>query len=170
MGSPRPEPEQLQLDPRTFGDAPAALYLARVLNDRQDRPLARKVARVLAQGRERVASVARAHVEFDALDTKTFARLLPLISEHLQRSVTLSLAEQDEHVRNLTLNVMEGSVKTWKRRVEHARRKERQLAKENRGHASGLFAAPVKGEVTPALLQERSKRYLSRKGKRDDLY
>ncbi len=170
MGSPRSDPPALNLDARTFGDAPAALYLAEYLNERQDRVGARKVARVLAQGRELVAAVARAHLEFDALDTRTFARLLPMLSENLRRSVCETLEGHDAHVCTLTLNVMEGSVKTWKRRVEHARRKERQLAKENRGRVEYLFAGPVEGEVTAHVLQARSKRYLARKGKRDTLY
>lgn len=170
MASPRPAPKPLQLDLRTFGDSPAAIYLAELLNQKQDAALARKVARVLAQGRELIASVSRAHVDFDALDTKTFARLLPLISEHLQQSVRTTLAYQDTHVCNLTVNVMEGAVKTWKRRVEHTRRLEKNKAKVNQGRVEYLLAAPVPGEVTPEILQARSKRYLARKGKTDTLY
>ncbi len=170
MGSPRKDPEPLNLDSRTFGDAPAARYLVEYLNERQDRVGARKVARVLAQGRELVAAVARAHLEFDALDTRAFARLLPMLSENLRRSVCETLEGHDVHLRNLTLNVMEGSVKTWKRRVEVTRRKERQLAKHNQGRVESLFAAPVAGEVTAEMLQARSKRYLARKGKKDTLY
>lgn len=170
MSSPRPAARPLSLDLRTFGDSPAAIYLAQVLNQRQDVVAARKVSRALAQGRELLAAVARAHLEHDALDTKTFARLLPLMSAHLRQSVRTCLAGHDEHVRNLAVNVTEGAVKTWKRRVEHARRLEKTRARHNNGRVEYLLAAPVPGEVTPQVLQQRSKRYLARKGKQDTLY
>ncbi len=172
MSSPRPTPSALCLDPRTFGDAPAAVYLAEVLNQRQDRVLARKVAKVLAELRELVADVARAHLEYDALSTRSFARLLPMLSAQAQVRVPQALAGHDPLVMNLTMNVAEGAVKTWKRRVEQARRQEKQLARElpPGTPVQWVPAKPVQGEVTPDLLRERSKRFLRRKGKRDTLY
>ncbi len=173
MASPRSAPKPLNLDPRTFGEAPAALYLVEVLNQRNSHPLARKVARVLAEVNELLADLARAHLDYDALSTRSLARLLPMLSEYGQRRVELSLRPTDDHVANLTLNVLEGGLKRWKVRVQKARRDERDAARlRPPGTAAGdwIPAAPLVGEKTPDDLRRRSKRYLERKGKPDTLY
>ncbi len=173
MASPRPDPKPVNLDPKTFGDAPAAIYLAELLNQRNSPVLARKVARVLAEGRELLADLARAHLDYDALSTKSLARLLPLISDYNQNRATLSLRQDDEHIANLVVNVLEGGLKTWKARVQKARRDEREAARHRPpGTAAGEWipAAPLDDEKTSEVLRQRSKRYLARKGKTDTLY
>lgn len=171
MSSPRSSPGYSPLEPHTFGDAPAALYLVEVLNQRQNPLLSRKVGRVLAENRRLLSEVTRAHLDYDVLSTKALAQLLVLLSSHHPVAVQ-GIAAKDPHVANLTLNVLQGAVKTWKRRVEHARRQQRQVARLTPSRCSVPIvpAAALEGEITPALLQRRSKAYLARKSKRDTLY
>jgi len=172
MSSPRTPPKPVSLDANTFGDAPAAIYLVELLNKKNDPLLARKTAKILAEGRELIADLARAHLDYDALSTKTLARLIPLISEHFQKKVAEPLRAHDEHIANLTINVLEGTLKTWKNRVQHARRKERILAKDLPPGATKEWipAKPLLEEVNSEILRTRSKNYLARKGKVDSLY
>ena len=172
MSSPRNPPKPVALHHNTFGDTPAAIYLAELLNRRNDPVLARKTAKILAEGRELVADLARAHLEFDALTTKTLARLIPLLSEYFQTKAAESLRAVDDHIANLTINVLEGSLKTWKNRVQQARRSERTMARELPPGTSKQWvpANPLLNEVTGDVLRKRSKRYLERKGKSDTLY
>lgn len=172
MSSPRNPPKNVTLDPNTFGDTPAAIYLVELLNKRNDPVLARKTAKVLAEGRELISDLARAHLEYDALTTKTFARLIPMLSEYFQTKVAEPLRPIDERVANLTVNVLEGSLKTWKNRVQQARRSERSMARELPPGVPKQWvpAKPLLNEVTGEILRKRSKRYLAKKGKVDTLY
>ncbi len=172
MSSPRLPPKDVSLGPNTFGDTPAAIYLVELLNKKNNPVLARKVAKILAEGREIVSDLARAHLEYDALTTKTLARLIPLLSEYFQTKAAEHLRPFDEHIANLTINVLEGSLKTWKNRVQHARRAERAMARELPPGVSKQWvpAKPLLNETTGEVLRKRSKRYLQKKGKVDTLY
>lgn len=172
MSSPRAQPKPVALDLRTFGDAPAAIYLVELLNKKNDPILARKAAKILAEGREIVSDLARAHLDFDALPTKTLAKLIPMISEHFQTKAAEPLRTMDEHVANLVINVLEGGLKTWKNRVQQARRSERVFAKNLMPGESRQWvpAKPLLNETTGEVLRKRSKRYLAKKGKVDTLY
>ncbi len=172
MSSPRPPRSPLNLDTRTFGDSPAALYLVELLNQKQDALLARKTAKVLAEGRELLADVARAHLDYDALTTRSFARLLSLMAAYNQGPAVQSLRAHDEHIANLVANVLQGGIKTWKRRVEQARRTEKKIARQlpPGSPVEWVPAKPLLSEVTPDVLRQRSKRHLQRKGKPDTLY
>ena len=172
MSSPRSAPKPVALDPRTFGDSPAAIYLAELLNQKGDPVLARKVARVLADGRTLVADLTRAHLDYDALSTRSLARLLPLISQYNQTQAAESIRAEDNHIANLVVNVLEGGLKTWKRRVQEARRSEHQVARTRPPGvpAEWVPAVPLEHETTGEVLRERSKRHLARRGKVDTLY
>lgn len=172
MSSPRNPPKDVSLDLNTFGDTPAAIYLADLLNQKNNPVLARKTAKILAEGREIVADLARAHLEYDALTTKTMAKLIPLLSAYFQTKSAEPLRHMDEHVANLTINVLEGNLKTWKNRVQKARRDERALARQLPPGASKQWvpAKPLLNEVNGDVLKKRSKKYLERKGKADTLY
>lgn len=172
MGSPRQPRPPLNLAPHTYGDSPAAIYLVELLNQKQDVLLARKAAKVLAEGRELLGDVARAHLDYDALSTRSFSRLLTLLSEHHQKQAANCLRAHDEHVANLVVNILEGGVKTWKRRVELARRQEKKMARQLPSGSSVQWvpAKPLLTELTSETLRRRSKSYLQRKGKRDTLY
>ncbi len=172
MSSPRSPVKPVTLDRHTFGDTPAAIYLVEMLNKKNDPLVARKTAKIIAEGREMIADLARAHLDYDALSTKTLARLIPLISEHFHLQAAEPLRAHDEHIANLTINILEGSLKTWKNRVQHARRAERTTAKKLLPGASKEWvpAKPLPSEVNAEVLRKRSKDYLARKGKTDSLY
>ena len=172
MSSLRNPPKDVALDPNTFGDTPAAIYLVELLNKKNDPVLARKTAKILAEGRELIADLARAHLEFDALTTKTLARLIPLLSDYFHTKSAEPLRATDGHIADLTINVLEGSLKTWKNRVQQARRTERSMARELPPGTSKqcVLAKPLLNEKTGELLRKRSKKYLEKKGKVDTLY
>lgn len=169
MSSQRSAPSPVTLDSRTFGGSPAAIYLAELLNQKNDPVLARKTAKILAEGRELIADLARAHLDYDALSTRTLARILPLVSAYNQAHATEPLRATDPHIANLATNVLEGTLKVWKRRVQEARRKEKSLAKNQAPGTSvqWLPAHPLPDETSNALLQARSKRHLANAGKVD---
>jgi hypothetical protein len=171
----------MSLDPNTFGTAPAALYLTDLLNQRDDQALTRKVTRLLAANRETLNELGEAHLKYDTLSTRTFGRLLTLLSEHNQRNATRAIAAHDPpgtikvgsvFIAGIVVNVLEGGIKTWKRRVQEARRKQSTLARNTPAGCTveDAMAKPLDDEKGPKLLQERSKRYLERKGKKDTLY
>lgn len=172
MSSPRKPPQDVALDSNTFGDTPAAIYLVELLNKKNNPVLARRTGKILAEGRELVADLARAHLEFDALTTRTLARLIPMISEYFHTKAAEPLRLVDEHIANLAINVLEGSLKTWKNRVQQARRSERTMARNLPPGTSKQWvpAAPLLNEVTGDVLRKRSKKYLARKCKLDTLY
>ena len=174
--------EPMTLDPNTFGTAPAALYLTELLNQRNDQSLTRKVTRLLASHRETLNELGEAHLKYDTISTRTFGRLLTLLSEHNQCDATHAIYVHDSPTENLpvhsafiasiVVNVLEGGVKTWKRRVQEARRKQSTIARNTPPGCTveDAMADPLDNEKGPKLLQERSKRYLERKGKKDTLY
>ena len=172
MSSPRLSPTKLSLDSRTFGNAPAAIYLASLLNQKGDALLARKVARILAGSRELIANLSQAHLDANALSTRSFAKLLTLISNHHRAAIAQGLRGQDPVIANLVVNLLEGGIKTWKQRVQQARQKERNATRNlAEGEAPRpVWAHPLAREITPEKLQERSKLKLARKGKPDTLY
>jgi hypothetical protein len=172
----------MSLDPNTFGTAPAALYLTELLNQRDDQALTRKVTRLLAASRETLNELGEAHLQYDTLSTRAFGRLLTLLSEHNRRDATHAIAAHDSpdcaekagsaFIAGIVVNVLEGGIKTWKRRVQEARRKQSTIARNTAPGCTveDAMANPLDDEKGPKLLQERSKRYLERKGKRDTLY
>jgi len=173
MSSPRLPPRPLNLAPQTFGDAPAALYLAEILNQLQDRALHRSVARLLSQAQTLLADLARAHLDHDALSTRSLAQLLPLLSAHYRALILQVIGARNSFVANLTVNVLEGQLKTWKNRAMRARQREKQRSRIERGAApyrEWVPATAVVGEKNADALKARSKSYLQRKGKKDTLY
>lgn len=160
------------MDAKTFGDAPAAMYLVELLIKRDDPILTRKISKVLAASRETLNELGNAHLKYDTISTRTLSRLLTLLSEFNQTQATKSIAVIDPFLAHLVVNVLEGGVKTWKRRVQEARRKQSNVARNTPAgcRVDYVLAKPVDNEKTSSLLQERSKRYLERKGKIDTLY
>lgn len=162
----------MALDPKTFGEAPAAMYLVELLNQRNNPVLTRKVSRALAGSRELINEIGDAHLKFDVLSTRTLSRLLDMLSNYNQTVATASIAKMDPFIAQITVNVLEGSVKTWKRRTQEAVRKFSNIA---RNTPSGMtvpyvLAAPIPNEKDASTLRARSKRYLKSKGKLDTLY
>lgn len=160
------------MDPKTFGDAPAAMYLVELLNQCNNPALTRKVSKTLAAARETLNELGEAHLKYDTLSTRTFGRVLSLLSGHNRLEATKSIVAIDPFIATLTVNILEGGVKTWKRRVQEARRKQSTIARNTPRGCSvhDAMAEPLPGEKDAHLLQERSARYLARKGKRNTLY
>ncbi len=159
----------MALDKHTFGEAPAAMYLVELLNLRGDKTLTRKVSKCLAESRSLLNEVTRAHLEFDVLSTKTLSKILNMVSENHQVRVRALLSKHDPFIAGLAVNVLEGTVKTWKRRVEKAAKK-RQRFTDDGESVNYMLAVPIPGEKTPRDLQFRSAKYLERKGKINTLY
>lgn len=160
------------MDPKTFGDAPAAMYLVELLNQRNNPTLTRKVSKVLANARSLLNELGEAHLRYDTISTRSFGKMLGLLSAYNQEHATKSIATIDPFIAHLTVNVLEGGVKTWKRRVQEARRKQSHIARATPSGCSvhDAMAKPLDDEKDSKLLQERSARYLERKGKRNTLY
>lgn len=163
---------EIKMDPKTFGDAPAAMYLVELLNQRKDPILARKVSKVLTSARQTLNELGEAHLVYDTISTATFARLLTLLSEHNQHRAIEPIAKADPFIAHLVVNVLEGGVKMWKRRVQEAQRKQSNIARNTPpGQTVECVPAnPLQGEKDAKVLQERSKRYLARHNKVDTLY
>jgi hypothetical protein len=160
------------MDAKTFGDAPAAMYLVELLNKRNDPILTRKISKVLASGRETLNDLGNAHLKYDTISTRTFARMLTLLSEFNQAKAAHSIAAVDPFMAHLVVNILEGGVKCWKRRVQEAQRKQSNVARSTPAgcRVFQVPANPIDDEKDSLTLQERSKRYLQRKGKIDTLY
>ncbi len=161
----------------TFGDSPAAMYLCELLSKRIEanepgaQALMRKVSKTLTAGREVVNDLDNAHLA-DALPLRTFSRQLVLISDHNQTKATEAIAKHDPFIAHLVVNILEGEVKSWKRRVQEVARKRSHVARQT---APGQAPTPLnaihgKDDKTVEVLRQRSKAYLARKGKLDTLY
>jgi hypothetical protein len=175
MSSKRtPRKNPFPIAPDTFGKAPAALYLAHLLNEAKDEIAMRKISAILQAQRQVVNELAAAHVDYDVLSTKTFANLLNMLSENLRENIGKSLAVTHPFYAQLVINILEGQLKTWKRRVQAAvprfKQLQRNLGPNVKLDQNWVPAEPLEDEKDALTLKERSARYLERKGKRNTLY
>lgn len=161
----------MNLHPNTFGDSPAAMYLSVLLNERGSEALARKVSRVLTTGRQVINDLVNAH-QAGAITLRTLNRQLALISKFNKTEATVGIEKIDPFIAHVVINVLESSVKTWKRRGAVAAIKQRGLGRVFAQGESipGVIAIPVPGEKNVDVVRERSRRYLVRHGKKNTLY
>jgi hypothetical protein len=159
----------MALDKHTFGDAPAAMYLVELLNQRDKKSLTRIVSKSMAESRTLLNDVTRAHLEYDVLSLKSLSKILNMISARHHGHVREVIAKYDEFIADLTVNVLEGSVKTWKRRAQEACRKKQRMTSDG-SIVDYALAEPIPGEKGSRELQFRSAKYLERKGKINTLY
>jgi hypothetical protein len=159
----------MALDKYTFGEAPAAMYLVELLNQRNDKQLTRKVSKALAESRSLLNDVTRAHLEYDVLSTKSLSKILNMVSEYNHTHIREIIGKHDPFIANLTVNVIEGTVKTWKRRVAKASKRRPRVADDG-AVVDYMLAQPIPGEKDARQLQFRSAKYLERKGKINTLY
>jgi hypothetical protein len=157
----------------TFGKSPAAMYLAALLNERNDVMTIRKVGRALHSQRELMNDVLACHYQTDELKTSSFSKLMTLL-DHRAREAGKSF--KDEHIGHLVVNILVGEIKTMKNRAAAAAILQRKVARRT---AEGMTVPQVKAfppdneeseDDRIEKLRLRSKRYLARKGKRDTLY
>lgn len=161
----------MKLELTTFGNSPAAQYLAQLLNEKQDQKLARKVGKTLSTNRETLNDLEAANSS-GYISLRTLNRQIELISSYNRSTATAPIAAVDPHLAHLVLNVLEGGVKSMKRRA--------QIAATNRRNGIRVLplgAAPQNYPIagiadvkTAEVLQARSKAYLARHNKPDTLY
>jgi hypothetical protein len=163
----------LNYDKTTFGRTPAAMYLTLKLNEKGDPILARKVGKVLRETRELLYDVAACHMYTDEMKRASFCKLLNMIRERAKAS-TANL--RDEFIAHLVLNVLIGEIRTHERRAIRAAHVQKSVTRATKEGQTvpEIKATPVRGEETEeeriANLQQKSRRYLLRKGKINTLY
>lgn len=173
MSSPRPAPKPLNIDPRTLGQTPAALYLGHLLQQRGSRPDARKVGNALTAVRTVLRDLSACHLETGELKASSLGVLLGLVERHARETAAQVGASTGEpFLGQLVENILVGEVRTLRRRLTSvgARQRALQRATPEGESVRRLKAVPLPDEKTPEDLQARSARYLARRGKRNTLY
>jgi hypothetical protein len=113
----------------TFGDTPAAMYLARRCMAHRSSNLNRAVGRRITGTFEHVNDLVNAYSE-GKLSAKTFANTLRLMREDVSKAETKVVGLGDfEFEFNLCKNVQIGSIKRAMSLAERARKVERKLEK-----------------------------------------
>lgn len=160
----------MNLDKATFGNTPAALYLTLLLNERGDKKIARKIAKILAETRELLHEIETAHLSQSVLSARSLSKLLVMVFE--QTKVRTQVIE-DQFLGHIVMNILTGEIRTIKRRCQLAAKIQ---AKYNRYALSGYRpdiaqAVPLDEEMEVVQeLQKRSAEYLARKNKPNTLY
>lgn len=163
----------MNYDKTTFGRAPAAMYLVTLLNERDDPVLARKVGKILRNTRELLNDVVSCHLLTDQMKTASFGKLINMIKERARSSVSIL---NDEHIAHLVVNILVGEIRTFERRCQRAAALQVNMARSTpEGNSVPMLkATPMRNEPSEderiEMLQEKSRAYLARKGKRNTLY
>lgn len=162
----------LNYDKTTFGRAPAAMYLVLLLNERGDPILARKVGKVLRSTRELVNDVVACHLLTDELKTASFGKLIAMIKDKARASASNL---PDPFIAHLVTNILIGEIRTFERRCARAAQLQASVARRtSSGNTVPMLKAVPYKEMTDAerieMLQEKSRKYLTRKGKLNTLY
>lgn len=163
------------LDVYTFGRAPAAMYLATLLNERNDKKMTRKISRFISENHDLINNVVFSHYN-STLSTQSFAKIIEMISEKIENQ---SKKFEDEHLGHLACNVLMGYIKTQKRRCAKASYLQRTINKETPEGESPPEVTAIPTDIKNASelahdkieqLREKSRNYLLRKGKINTLY
>lgn len=163
----------MKLDKFTFGKSPAAMYLGLILNERDDRYLARKVTSFLTERRMILNEVVASHHLSDSMSAKTFGVLLSLFSKSVKADVTNF---KDKIIQNLLVNILKAEINFHLARVRKAALLNKRLAK---GAEEGVTVPTVKATPFPKeeSLEDKNKRlaarsaaHLARNGRINTLY
>lgn len=162
----------LNYDKTTFGNSPAAMYLTLKLNEKGDPILARKVGKVLRETRELLSDVVACHVLTNEMKRTSFCKLLNMIRERAKSS---ALHLPDDFIGHLVLNVLTGEIRTHEHRAVVAAKTQKKVARTTQEGqpVPDIKAVHTNGETNEertARLQEKSRRYLTRKNKINTLY
>lgn len=163
----------MNLDKHTFGRSPAAMYLALLLSERNDRALLRRVTGALKETRELINDVQAAHYHTDEIKARSFNKLIELIQLKVQETVK---GWSDQFIAHLVLNILTGELRVHRRRAAKAAHLRTTLARRTPSGETvpEVKVLPYRGEETEeerlTILRERSRRYLARRGKRNTLY
>jgi len=161
----------LTLDPHTYGNSPAAMYLTLYLNEQGSESLNRKVGRKLETWRQTIKDVAMSHMHTDEMSPATFGKLLIMMTAAVRES---ALVLPDKLCQELVTNILVGELKTWKTRCINTSRLQRRVKPVHGEPTPIMRVMPRAGEETDEerieKLRERSRRYLERHGKKNTLY
>lgn len=161
----------LALDPHTYGNSPAAMYLTLYLNEQGSESLNRKVGRKLESWRVAIKDVAFSHMHTDEMSPSTFGKLLIILSQAVRES---ALILPDKLCQELVTNILIGELKTWKTRCISTSRLQRKVKSVYGKPTPVMRVMPRAGEETYEerieKLRERSRKYLERHGKKNTLY
>jgi hypothetical protein len=166
------------IDKYGVGASPAAVYLVTILNERNDRALARKITKFLADKRAILHDVVGSHLYSDQMTRKTFASLLEMLDAQFRQSAAQYAARYPEHAHawSLVVNVLIGELKVQKNRGARAAHEQREEARFTPSHVTvkSVKAREKIGDETAAervdRLRKKSRLYLERKGKLNTLY
>ncbi len=173
MSSPRNPPKPVHLDQYTFGKAPACMYLTVLLNEKNDRMLVRRATKLIGDVRATIMDVVASHMNTDEMSAATFGLLLTLLDQNI-RERTANL--KDEFIGHIVANILIGELRTYKRRTMQTSVLQVKVARATPEGKTvpQLKVMPRIGEPTEEErileLQEKSRKYLERKGKRNTLY
>lgn len=169
-------------DLHTYGNTPAAVYLAHYLQSTLNVKDARRVGKVLQEERETLRDVTKAH-ESHNMPRKTFQKVIEVLAKSAEVRVE-SCKWIDPHVGSLLANVVMGEYKVIRNRIQNAQPKVKSIrrAAAHTAVRTGVYVdttnmyvigaaddAPTADERQELLFQ-RSREYLVRKGKVNTLY
>lgn len=150
------------LDKFTFGDSPAAIFLADVLNQTNDSKLTRKVSAYLDQENRLLNEMVNANLSPHTLGS--------FVNFMRNRIKTSTLKIDNVLVSNLMYNVITGRIKSVLRRTKEVSHLNRNLKRDTNGVKVMYLIDAVADPITTELLRRRSKQKLARKQKVCSLY
>jgi hypothetical protein len=161
----------MALNEHTFGKAPACIYLAFLLAEKNDTHLTRKVTRFLTGTRELLNQLVMCHTSTDKLTMSAFYRLLSLIDTDIKvRAKNLP----DPFIAHLVVNVLIGELKRLKRLAKDASIEQQKINRQTKIGQSPILVKldidPYYNDANIIKLQQKSAAYLKRKGKKNTLY
>jgi macrodomain Ter protein organizer (MatP/YcbG family) len=169
-------------DLHTYGNTPAAIYLAHYLQSTQNQKDARRVGKVLQEERETIKSVLNSHTT-GAMNRKTFQKVVEVLARSAEERVK-SNNWIDSHAGSLLANVVMGEYKILRNRIQNAQPKVKEIRRRASQTAArtgvyvdstNLFVIDESSDNPTVvdrqgILIQRSRDYLNRKGKVNTLY
>lgn len=161
----------MKLDAHTFGQTPAAIYLANHLNEIGDPRIARKVQKALSNVRKVLNELYDSH-RLKALSVSSLGSVIELISNRTKTTNEQRLIYNDELTENLVDNIIAGEIKSFKRRIQRAIKDNDTLAKKYKVDPKpwDISISHVTDPINPGQLIVKSKKKLRRLNKVDTLY
>ena len=150
---------KMNLDEKTFGDTPAAMYLARALNELNSLNTSRSAGKRITATRRQVAELEEAYV-ISALSSKTIANCLRLMRLEITSQENPYTDRGNERlVEQLIRNVQIGYIKKGLRLCSVARKAERKL--EISSYDDGIESAEDLDTLLIKLYDRQSGKYLN---------
>jgi len=172
------------MDKYTFGKTPAAIFLTDRLVALGSDKITRKVSKYLHDVRQKLNELVRAN-DAHHLSAHTVGFICGALREHVLSGeyhvdyLDELIGDRDpdevmielQKIFDLTTNIMIGEIKSVQRKVTGCRHIEHSIARmKNFPAANHPVISGEIDDITPELLQQRSKIKLARLGKTDTLY